>query len=193
MSWRDAKDFALETSKTIRDLKGAVRRLVVQFTDGALWQMLAATNVAGDDDVVSVEVFQGIGIYARPPADGRADGIGVQVGGSKHLVAVGLRDQATLKAVEAALGREVAQGETLIFTPKICVFLTEDGHVEIGRPGEPVGPVTPLSEHNDLVAKFNDFVSKYNSHTNPSGGGIPPASAASSADPGVGTDVLRAE
>lgn len=76
-----------------RDLRGLVRRMIVRFTDGVLWQ-LTGHRFADHTETVEAEVFSGIGFYSRPRAGSKtAEAILERIGDAQHVVVVATRDE----------------------------------------------------------------------------------------------------
>ena len=182
MTWRSPKDLAVETGEAFRRLSGAIRRLAVTLTDGTRWQVIGKRDGTAGDEVVAVEVFGSIGIYARPPAGAKAEVIAVAPGGARALVAAGARDEATR---QAAAG-DLEPGETAVYTDKARILIKADGTVEIATLG---GTALPLATKADIDA-LRSYISTH-THPSPAGGSTgtpstPPPTAA-------GTAVLKAE
>lgn len=133
MSYRDGNDFAKQTGETLRTIRGMIRRLAVKLTDGVLWQLVGQRGGQGGDEVVHLEVFPGIGIYARPPASGAPEAIAAAIAGApKARVVIATRDEATRQAVVAALpDGEIGEGETIVYTPSVVIHLRANNTVEI--------------------------------------------------------------
>jgi phage gp45-like len=76
-----------------------IRRLTISLTAKALWQLVGVDNA---DTERQVEVFSGIGFFARPPDDSNSEVIVVKVGGgSEHPVIIATRDEQTRQAFVA--------------------------------------------------------------------------------------------
>lgn len=175
------KAFSRDTDPTLRSLRGMVRRLAITATARVLWQLSGVRNLDGSTEAMSVEVFPGIGFYARPPAQARAEAIVVNAGGANAPAVVATRDEDTRKAVA-----DLAEDEAAMFNSQAVVHVT-GAHVDVRTPG---GTAVALATLADVEA-LRTFVGSLLV------GGA--GSAAASALPGytstapAGTTVLRGE
>ena len=128
--------FRDRTSWTATVLRGVVRRLVADATEGLTWRLLGYLDaIDGKRETFDVENFQQVGFGSRPP--GQAEVVIVNVGGeAEHPIIVATRDRSTQVALAA--------DETAIWNSKVVVKITAAGVVEIGTPGGI--PLTPLDE-----------------------------------------------
>lgn len=134
MSRKSPEDFRDETSPETRGIAGLIRRMVITATRSVLWQITGHRLLDNTIETRDAPVFSGIGIYARPPANGKPEAIVVFPGstdgrGASPLVAA-LRDEETRRAVFKLAG-ELAAGETAIFNPSAIIVIKTNGTVEI--------------------------------------------------------------
>lgn len=185
MSYRDREDFARETGETLRTIRGMVRRFVVTLTSGLRWQALGIRSPTGGDEVVQLETFPGIGFYARPASSGKPEAIAVAISGAaKARVIIASRDADAQATAEAALADgELAEGETLVYTPTGVIHMRANGTVEIRSLG---GTAKELATKQD-VEELRNWAED---HTHPGNGSKP--DPPSPPNPS-GTTVLKAE
>lgn len=182
MSRRTVSDYRARISQGTRDLLGLVSRVVFGASEGGQWEALGYET---DDDEQGglADVFQGAGIYARPTSGG--EGVVVQVGGAaNHPVVAAVRDETARQAFVAAFGRDLAAGETAIFSGagNAYVVLTASGDVQIEVPsGQKIYARTTGGLADALVTK-----TEHNLHVH-AGAGITPTV------PATGTVVLEAQ
>jgi phage gp45-like len=184
MTYRDSEDFGKESSTWWRKLTGAVRIMFVEFSDGDRWQLRGQKGESPRSGF-----FNGIGIYARPPESGSAQVILVNFGGPKSHAIAAARDEVT----RAAMAGDIAAGETMVYTDKVCLFLRADGTIEARSKDGEAKRLATVDELNTL----RDFVVSH-IHLAPGGntggalvnpaGGSPPVPGEFS-----GTSVFRAE
>lgn len=125
-----------------------VRRFFPRDTSNPLrWLVHGYADDEGEE-TDEIELFAGVGIAARPPAEANAEAIACAVNGRDQHVLVATRDADTLRIVVAAVGLEV--DETLVFTSKAAVKITADGEVLIGRIGGAFKAVA-LADHTHKV------------------------------------------
>jgi phage gp45-like len=192
MSGRTARDHARATDPLERKLRGLVRRFSVTATAAAsAWKLLGLRGLDGEDEAPTVELFQGVGYAARPPASGKPEAIVVNVGGARAPVIIAVRDEKTYAALRAA-GIELAPGEVVIFGTAAggAVYLRAGGKVEIRTAG---GTAKALAFQEDLDA-LRDYIA--NTLTLPvigGGGGTAGPSASPAPPTSTGTTVLEAE
>ncbi len=168
-------------------LRNMVRRFVVSVGHGAVWKLLGIRGLDGEDETVTAEVFQGIGIASRPAADGEPEAIVVNVGGAKVPVIVATRDQRTLAGVLASLG-ELEAGSTLIFTAGAVVYVRANGTVEIRSPG---GAAAALATKADIDA-LKTYISTH-THSGVTAGAAVSGVPAAAPPNATGTTVLKAQ
>jgi hypothetical protein len=117
-----AERLAAETSPRSRQFHGMIRRMAVRETARALWTLLGHEQVK---EKPIVEVFSGIGIYARPAGD--AEVIVVNVSGARHPVVIATRDEDARRAMAA----DLKAGDTCVFNGVARVIIRADGTIEI--------------------------------------------------------------
>lgn len=145
----DPKDLAGDIDPRWQQLLGMVRRVAITLTTKALWQIAGFKSFDGTQETKQVEVFPGLGIYARPPSSGKPEAIVVMVGADAATPAiVATRDEATRASVAGA----IAAGETMVYTPLAVVYLKSDGTIEARSAS---GAASPLATKADLVALLN--------------------------------------
>lgn len=128
MTWRTEEEHAAETGPTKRYIYGLVRRVGITLSrTAAKWQVRGKRGGTGGDEVFDVELFPGIGIFARPPADGAPEACLVSIGGTKSSAIIATRDEKTRKLIAAQVG----EGETAVYNPSGIVLLKADGTIEI--------------------------------------------------------------
>ena len=126
-------------------LRALVRRVTVKRASAVLWQIVDAAR-----DVVSREVFYGVGICSLPPTSGKPEAILINVGGADAPVIIATRDEKTRAAV---VPTDLKAGETVIYSEGVIVYLKKDG-VEIRTPN---GVAKSLATKDDVKA-LADFV-----------------------------------
>ena len=150
-------------------LGNMVRRVTLGVTSGARWAFqgyefedddTGSTISEGDDDEPT-DVFQGIGIYARPATGDNSEAIMLHVGGeAEHPVLVGFRNE-DARARYVAEFEDVAPGEIVIFhsAGTARVKITAAGEIEItATAGEKIklktkaGTSLPLATKADVLA-----------------------------------------
>ncbi len=117
-------------------LENMIRRVVPDDTAGGLWSIFGYET---DDDIEGdggepIDVFQGIGIYARPAAADRSEAVMVLVGGeAQHDALVALRNEDARRRFVEVFG-DIDPGEVAIFPSRgdCRIILKEDGTIEIG-------------------------------------------------------------
>jgi phage gp45-like len=163
--WRD------ETSSDRRSSLGMVRRMAIKLTSGTFWQALGHLLLdSTTPETRDVEVFSGIGFYARPKAGANVEAMVVFPAGASNPVVIATRDEDARKAVA-----NLDQDSTAMFNRSTIIVCKPDGTVEIKLPGGTPQPLPTLAE--------------FNGHTHPAPGGAtsPPTT------PATGTTVLKAQ
>lgn len=139
-----AREHAQEVSNFAREVAGMIRRMVVGVTSTTFWQVLGDELLDGKIWTKDAEVFQGVGVVARPPEGASVETVVVfPAGGAAQPIVVGARDVATARA---AVG-ELEPDETAIYTSAAIVVIKAGGTVEIRTPG---GTAVPLATKDDL-------------------------------------------
>jgi|GEM_PF-6414187 len=123
---RNASGLRERTSRAAIALKNLVRRVSLAATRGSTWQVQGYDGEPADD----VELFPGIGIYARPRA-GRGEAIVLKVAGT-HPVIVATRDDSHHIELDA--------DETAVFNSTgALVRITKEGDIVVrAKPGREV-------------------------------------------------------
>jgi phage gp45-like len=194
-----AATFARDTDPAARALGGLVRRMAVDLTSKALWRVLGFLLPDGRREGVQVEVFPGIGFYARPPAGGKPEAIVVNVGGAEHPVIVATRDEATRAAAVA----DVAADEAAIYNSESRLHLKADGTLEARTHA---GAAVAVARQDELLALRNYVYNQFKAtggHTHVVSGlgtttitastGVVPGAPTTSPDTPVGTTKFKAE
>lgn len=131
-------------------LRGKLRRFVITLTSKALWQVTGfALGAGGTQEVMTAELFGGIGISARPPdgKQGRAEAIIAMLGNDgKTPVIVAVRDEKTRAAIAQALNQQA--DETVLFNSKAVTYVKADGTIEIRTP---TGTAEKMAKGETLV------------------------------------------
>lgn len=108
-------------------VRALVRRLRVVASAGVHWALEGHEDADGNVESDDVEVFPGVGLYARAKASHRVEAIAVKVGGADHPVIVATRNQDGIKI----LG-DLEEDEAAIFTSVAMVKIKANGEVLIG-------------------------------------------------------------
>ncbi len=173
---RSTQDHAEASKPRNRTLAGLVRRMVVTLTRGGRWQLRGFAALK--EVVTDVEVFQGIGIWARPPAPSSprratVEAVVLNLGDSDAPIVIAVRDERTRAAVAAA----IAEDTTILYNSAVRVELTAAGLLELrGHAGAAVPPalladlsalktamatITPSTGLGDVVAVVNAILAKF--------------------------------
>lgn len=189
MTWRDTKDFAgTDSSALARFVYGMVRRMAVQLTDSTLWRLIGQRGGVAGDETIDLEIFPGIGFYARPTTSGNPEAITASYGSSRTTAIVATRDEATRQAVAGNLQPD----ESMVYTSQAVVYIKSNGTVEIRSAS---GAAVQLALKSDVQS----LVTSFNTHTHPVPGvTLGPATTNSSvpavaASSPVGTTILKGE
>lgn len=142
---RSISKLAERTDPLVNRVAGMIRRMAIQTTARALWQLVGYRNPDGTNETMPVEQFGGIGFYARPPASGKPEAIVVMVGGPTSPAIVATRDEAT----RAAMVGNLESDETAVYSSKAVVLIKADGTVEIRSK---TGVAVPLATKADVEA-----------------------------------------
>lgn len=101
--------------------------MAVRLTSRPLWQVVGHILLDNSTETRNVEVFTGVGFYARPHDNGRAEAIVIATGGSAgHFVAIATRDEDTRKKVAA----DLAENETQMHNDVAILRIKADGSIE---------------------------------------------------------------
>lgn len=145
----DPRDLASDTDPRWMQVLGAIRRVAISLTTKALWQVVGFKSWDGSQETRQVEVFPGLGFYARPPSSGNPEAIVVMIGADASSPAiVATRDEKTRAAIAGA----IAAGETMVFNASAVVYLKADSTIEARSSG---GTATELPTKADAVALLN--------------------------------------
>ena len=122
------EDFAKEIGAFRRTVSGLIRRMVVSITDGGIWQMLGHKLIDPTQrETRDVELYPGIGHYARPPSNtGNAEAVVVNIGDQNNPAIVATRDEAT----RAACVNDITDDETVDYNSASRVYVKADGTIE---------------------------------------------------------------
>ncbi|KKN53131.1 hypothetical protein LCGC14_0605590 [marine sediment metagenome] len=137
------------TSEAVLEAANAIRRVIFGDTAGGLWGILGyeTDDDSEGEDAEPVETFQGIGIYARPAAGDKAEGLMLHVGSqTEHPVLAAFRNEDARRRMVEKFG-DIGAGEVALFpsTGDVRVLLKVNGTIEIG------GTATqPLATKADL-------------------------------------------
>lgn len=145
----DVEELRDRISRAAARQRNLVRRVTVSLTNNdGTWQARGYRGFEGahgDGDgekFTGVEVFPGIGIWARPKAGTVPEAVIVHVGGEPgHPVIVATR----LKDAQVALEED----ETAIFNSLSCVVVKKDGTVEIRSRNGMAQKLVTLAEFNN--------------------------------------------
>lgn len=187
---RTPAELAAMNSPAARKVAGMIRKLVVLFTGKGTWELQGFRAL---QERVRAEVFQGLGLWARPPANAQVTAVVVSVGDSDNPVVIALRDERTRQAVANAL----ADDETLLHNSLAGVHLQADGTVHVRAHG---GVAERLPTWSDFQALL-DWIADHGHTGVTTGAGIsgPPNVSPIAVPPGApvptptGTTVLRGQ
>lgn len=127
-------DIRAETSVDKRNEAGRIRHMAVRLTEGGSWQVAGHLLIdTRTREVISGDVFGGVGFAARPAARANAEAVIVFPGGASNPVIVATRDE----DLRRAMG-ELAQNETAMFNRLVTVLCGADGTVEVRAAAGPV-------------------------------------------------------
>lgn len=177
--------FAAATDPGKRSLRSMVRRLAVVATSRVLWQLSGVRTLDGETEALTVEVFPGIGFYARPHSGSKPEAVIVNVGGANAPAIVATRDEQTRKA-----SADIAANESAMFNTLATVHVTAGGTVDVRSVG---GAAQALATNAALAALKSAIADA--AVVAGDGGAAFKANliAALSSWPGAGTTVLRGE
>jgi hypothetical protein len=122
---------------------GSIRRMAIIATTKVLWKLRGMRLLDGSREEPEVEVFGGIGIYARPPASGKPEAIVVLLGDDGTApVAVAVRDERTRAAVAGAIEPD----ETALYNSTALVHIKADETIEARSKNGVAVPLLPAAE-----------------------------------------------
>lgn len=182
MAW-SAQDFAEMAGGFRRELAGIVRRMTVSRSGTGIWQLAGHLLLDGlKRETREVENYSGIGIYARPPDNGSAEGIAVNVGGPNNPALIAMRDEGTRTKVD-----DIAPDESTLYNSQARIYVKADGTVEVRTHA---GVAVSLALKSDVAG----FVTTFNGHLHTSGGsGSPTSIPTTTATAPVGTTQLKGQ
>lgn len=181
-------DWAGENNRRTRELLGNIRRMAIKLTSRATWQMIGHILLDGKPETQNVDVFPGVGFYARPKDSGRAEAIVVHPGGgAAHAVAVATRDMDSQK--KATVG--IKENETQMHNDQALVRCTAEGKVEARSIA---GTAVELATKEDLQ-NLVDYIKNEMVIVTPSGNSTPGVAGSPSPQPPnpTGTTKFKAE
>lgn len=193
MSRRTVRDFRKRVSRGVLELANLARRVVFSATSGGRWAVQGyetEDGIEGDDDD-PVDLFPGIGIYAKPASGDNAEGVMLHVGGrADHPTIVATRNEDARRRYVAEFG-DLSPGEFAIFNSAgtARVIITAGGEIQIeAKANEEILVRSPGGMTDQLVTK-TDFLN-HTHVTAPSGPTTPPTPIAGGFSY---TTVLKAE
>lgn len=128
-----------------RDLAGKIRRMAISLTSRSFWQVVGHRLLDNSTETRDVEIFSGIGFYARPPADGKPEAmVAFQEGGANPVI-IAIRDEKTRRAVAGAIGVD----ETAMYNTVAMVLVKSNETIEIRTPD---GIADPVARKSDIAA-----------------------------------------
>lgn len=160
-----------------RDLAGKIRRMAITLTSRSFWQVVGHRLLDGSTETRDVEIFSGVGFYARPPADGKPEAmVAFQEGGANPVI-IAVRDEKTRRAVAGAIGAN----ESIMYNTVAVVLIKAGGTVEIRTANGVAGPLVTQEQ--------------FMNHTHATAGTGPPTppTAIAPLPTLTGTTVLKAE
>lgn len=110
-----------------RGIKGMFRRLAVQVTRTAFWQLAGVLLLdQRTRETTEAEVFSGVGFYSRPKQGANAEAIVGHVGGAENPVIIATRDEDTRKRVA-----KIDQDETAAYNTVAIMLIKKNGTIEL--------------------------------------------------------------
>lgn len=182
-------------SPQMRAMAGMIRRVVVNLTSGAFWQVtghLLLDQIT--KEIKSVEVWPNIGFYARPIPGANAEALMVAVAGAENPALIATRDEDMRKLWH----QEIGAGCSAMFNRVAGIVIKPEGPtVEIASLDGmgTSGRLATLEDLQNVVDLVNGFISTFNDHIHGAPGGptdVPTIPEDDLPNP-VGTQVLRAE
>lgn len=143
MSRHTIEELRGRTGKLWIAVRNMVRRVAISRSNaGGLWQALGYDpGTDGKRETFNgVEVFPGIGFFARPKAGGKPEAIILNVGAAHHPVIIATRD----KSLQVSLDED----ETAVFNSSAVITIKKTG--EIWITDRATGAAAPLATKADL-------------------------------------------
>jgi hypothetical protein len=187
------------------ELGNVVRRVLVAATSGDAWGYLGyqypdlrgrGTTITEGAEDEPVEVFPGVGIFARPAAGDASEALLVNVGGkAEHGVIVALRNEDARRRYVEEFG-EIDPGEIVIFNSiaKSRVIVRADGTIELEADAGKEILIRSKSGATDSLVTTTEFLK--HGHPTAGTGAVSGPVVAPAPGPGApfpGTTVLKAE
>lgn len=190
MNGPSVKQLRDETGRAATAAFGAIRRMAITLTAKALWQLTGFNLGDGNVETFNGEVFGGIGFYARPPSSGKPEAIAIAVGGSKTMVVVGVRDEATRSSIAGGINAD----EAMVFGSQALVYVRNDGTVEIRTPGGSAQALALKSDVDSLASYVDNTLVLAVATTGTASAQTGTATVATSHAPSAsGTSVLKGQ
>lgn len=186
---RTKAELAEVTRAAVAAAAGAVRRMAVTMTGTAtaaraIWQLAGFKMPSGSVETVTAEVFGGIGVFSRPPSDGKPEAIVIMVADGKVPVAIAVRDEKTRQAIAAAL----LEDETMLYNSQAAIHVTAAGKVEARSKDGIAVPLMTLADGQAMHAELDGHAHTYTVEGSPFQTTFNP-----SVPPPIGTTVLKGE
>lgn len=122
----DAEYFAQQIGEFRRMVAGVARRMVVRLTSGGVWQATGHLLFGGVRETREIELWPGIGFFARPPKGGTsAEAAVVNLGGQNNPAIIATRDELTRKKVD-----DVVDDEAAMYNTVARLHVKADGTIE---------------------------------------------------------------
>lgn len=189
---RTSADLAAMNDPFARKVAGMIRKMIVLFTEGGRWELEGFRALK---ERVRAEVFQGVGIWARPPANAKITAVVVSVGDSDNPVVIAIRDERTRQAVAAA----IADNETLLYNTLARVHVKADGTIHVRAHNGTAERLPTWADFNALLAWVKDQFDPITGHKHsalnvpPTALGTTSAGYVGSPPAPTGTTVLKAQ
>lgn len=154
-----AEDYAEAIGAFRREFAGAFRRMLVTRSDTGTWQTRGHTIFdPTKPETREIEVYSGIGFFARPPDGGNGEAVVAQVGGPNNPAIIATRDEST-----RALVNDLGADEAAAYNSKARVHVTAGGTVDLRTHAAPATDfllkgTTYRSAETTLIAALNTFV-----------------------------------
>ena len=146
-----AEQFAEWTGSFRREVAGMLRRMTIGNTiGGGIWQAVGHVLFdIGIQETPDVELYPGVGIFARPP-DGNGELIVAQIAGPNQKAAIAQRDEATRQKVA-----DINPDETALYNSQARVYVKADGTVEIRAHNGAAVALPTMADFNGLITILN--------------------------------------